>query len=371
MQRILLLSDINSVHTQRWIRALLQRKLQVGVFSLSNSRYDVASEFPGVRYYGLSNAEDSRRSRGWDKMRYILRLPLLKRCIRDFEPHIVHAHYASSYGLLGALSGFKPLFVSVWGSDVLVFPSKGTFHKKIINYTLGKAGRIFSTSQTLYDQVKSLCNRESTIIPFGIDVSQFHPQRSEVYYDASFLVIGTIKAMEANYRIDWIIRAFAKVQRLRPLVPMRLLIVGGGSLFLRLQELARKECMDDTVRFTGRISAADVPAAVAQLDVFVHAAVGESFGVSTLEAAACAKPAVVCKSGGASEVAIDGVTALCYAENDFEGLVRQLLRLVDDENLRFQLGTNAREFVIEKYNWQQNVDSMIAAYQSLSNTQPA
>ena len=53
-----------------------------------------------------------------DKMVYIKAIRLLRRQIRLFKPDFLHAHYACSFGLIGALAGFHPYVLSVWGSDV-------------------------------------------------------------------------------------------------------------------------------------------------------------------------------------------------------------------------------------------------------------
>ena len=51
-------------------------------------------------------------------------MPPFKKTIKDFKPNILHAHYASSYGILGYLIKFKPFILSVWGSDIYHFPNK-------------------------------------------------------------------------------------------------------------------------------------------------------------------------------------------------------------------------------------------------------
>jgi len=48
--------------------------------------------------------------------------PALKEYIRAVKLYILHALYVSIYGLLGSLTNFHPYILSVWGSDVYVFP---------------------------------------------------------------------------------------------------------------------------------------------------------------------------------------------------------------------------------------------------------
>ena len=43
------------------------------------------------------------------KLSYLKFVGTLKKAIAQFKPDVVHAHYATSYGLIGALTGFHPL----------------------------------------------------------------------------------------------------------------------------------------------------------------------------------------------------------------------------------------------------------------------
>ena len=53
----------------------------------------------------------------------------LKKFINRVQPDLLHAHYASSYGFLGLLTGFKPFILSVWGSDIYYFPNVNLYIK--------------------------------------------------------------------------------------------------------------------------------------------------------------------------------------------------------------------------------------------------
>ncbi|MBK7852957.1 MAG: hypothetical protein IPJ66_17985 [Bacteroidetes bacterium] len=44
----------------------------------------------------------------------------------------MHAGYLSGYGTLGRISGFHPLIVSAWGSDLLDFPQRSFLHRNLI-----------------------------------------------------------------------------------------------------------------------------------------------------------------------------------------------------------------------------------------------
>ena len=69
-----------------------------------------------------------------NKLFYFKFVKLLKTAIKKFTPDVLHAHYATSYGLIGALSGFHPFVISAWGTDVMRFPQKNFINKFILQY---------------------------------------------------------------------------------------------------------------------------------------------------------------------------------------------------------------------------------------------
>ncbi len=142
------------------------------------------------------------------KIEYVKALPALKQAIKAFQPDVVHAHYATSYGMLGASSGFHPLIISVWGSDIYEFPIKSFLHKSFLKRNLRKADYIWSTGEAMAKEASKYTSKNIDITPFGIDLNAFKPMNVKSLFNDEDIVIGTIKSLESNYRIDLLIGAF-------------------------------------------------------------------------------------------------------------------------------------------------------------------
>lgn len=136
----------------------------------------------------------------------------MKKVITEFKPDILHAHYASSYGLLGALSGFHPYIISVCGSDVFDFPNTSFLHKIVLKYNLSVADKILSTSNVMAIETSKYTNKEIIVTPFGIDLDKFKPLSVKTIFNKENIVIGTITILEEKYGIEYLIRAFAIVK---------------------------------------------------------------------------------------------------------------------------------------------------------------
>ena len=367
--KVLLLSDAHSIHTVKWAKSLSKKGIEIAVFSL-NFNENEANPYQNdinVKVYYCVDKNAKKRSSGFAKLSYLSALPALKKAISEFKPDIVHAHYASSYGLLGALSGFHPYIISVWGSDVFDFPDISFLHKAVINYNLFKADRILSTSKVMAVETGKYTDKEVIVTPFGIDLDKFKPLNVNSLFNDKDIVIGTIKTLEEKYGIEYLIKAFAIVKNKYHNLPLKLLIVGDGSLSENLKKLVHDLNIEDETVFTGKIAHELVPVYDNMLSVSVSVSVSnsESFGVAIIEASACGKPVVVSDVGGLPEVVENGVTGIVVPPRAPEKTAEAIEKLVLDEKLRKQMGEAGRKRVAKFYDWNKNVEQMIEIYKGL------
>ena len=362
--RVLLLGDANSSHIIKWVKSLAARDLEIALFSLAEIKHDHFKDLPNFSFksLGLNQGIFKTGEGSLQKLNYLKALPLLKQFIKDFQADIVHAHYASSYGLLGRLSNFHPFIVSVWGSDIYDFPRKNIVFKKLIEGTLRQADQILSTSHVMAKETGKYTNKNIEVTPFGVHLDIFQPLSPQQAKKG--IVLGTIKALEHKYGIDILIKAFAKVLKERKEDALSLEIIGKGTALENLQALCRTEGVEDKVHFLGTIDNLEVPNALNRLDIYLALSRwdSESFGVAIVEAQACETPVIVSNKGGLPEVVADGVTGIVVPSENVAETAKAIHRLLDDEALRKQMGIKGRQRVQELYDWQENVSQMVAVY---------
>ena len=299
-------------------------------------------------------------------MRYLFVLRRLKQKIKGFEPDIVHAHYASSYGLFGALSGFHPYIVSVWGSDVYDFPNSNWLSGKILKYALKKADYTLSTSHVMAEETHKYTRKEIEVTPFGVDTELFKPMnipKSEEF------VIGNVKTLRPKYGIDVLIRAVALVIKHNPEKKIRLEIYGDGPQKEELFQLTKSLGITDKVQFKGFVQNEKLPEIYNSVSVSVSVSVlnSESFGVVAVEAMACECPVITSDADGFTEVVKDGETGLIVPKRDVEATANAIQQFIDRPKLREQMGKKGRERVLELYDWKKNVDTMVEIYNHAYN----
>jgi glycosyltransferase involved in cell wall biosynthesis len=279
---------------------------------------------------------------------------------------LLHAHYATSFGFLGALSGIHPFLLSAWGSDIFSFPQKSAFHRLLLQWILGKADYLCSTSYVMSKEMRRYIEGDKAIevIPFGVDVEQFSPPKQDALKRSEKIIFGVAKYLQPVYGLDLLLKAFAQLEAKEPGRAL-LRIAGAGPELLRLQALAAKLEITDKVEWWGAIPNPQVAEFYRGLDVVVVPSRQESFGVTAVEGSACERPIIASRVGGLPEVVLDGKTGIMIEPENVESLTLAMEYLIEHPDERNRMGKAGREFVLKHYDWQKNVTQMEYVYQSV------
>src|SRR5947208_9972705 len=121
-------------------------------------------------------------------------------------------------------------------------------------------------------------------------------------------------------------------------------IAGAGDYRPALEALARSLDLGDRVRFLGRISEADKLALLRRSWALVFASPKEGWGITNLEAAACATPVVASNSPGIRESVRNGETGFLVPHGDVAAMADAMRRIAASRDLVTSLGRSARAF---------------------------
>ncbi|EDL64361.1 glycosyltransferase [Bacillus sp. SG-1] len=349
--KVILLAPSRSIHTHKWAKFYQERGIQVKVATFSD-------------HYSEENAKQvdtftlPKHLPG--KMSYFSAVFALRKLINEFKPDILHAHYVSSYGVLGALANFHPYYVSVWGRDVFQFPQQGQVNKKLVEFALKKADVICSTSKVMAVETNLYTDKEIHVTPFGVNMEYFNPENNEIGHDKK--VIGTVKALEDKYGIGDLVRAFAIVHENHP--DTELLIVGDGRQRKEYEDLAAQLGIANVTTFTGKVPNEEVPDYIKKMTVFAVPSTenSESFGVAAVESMACGVPVVVSNIGGLPEVVVDGITGIVVPKENPQKLAEAFTRIIEDRQLAVRMGEEGIKHVAKHFNWIDNANYMLTLY---------
>jgi len=155
--------------------------------------------------------------------------------------------------------------------------------------------------------------------------------------------------------VHYVIRAFAAMQNREATLE----IAGAGDFRPQLESLARSLDLGDRVRFLGRITEQEKLALLRRAWSLVFASPKEGWGITNLEAAACATPVVASNSPGIRESVRDGETGYLVPHGDIPAMAAALDRVAASRELVERLGQAARGFA-ETFTWERAAEETSA-----------
>lgn len=358
-KRILFLADINSVHTERWVKSLVKRGFHISLFSLTAPNSKWITDCPNFEFkcFNIDQATVQSSNR-FGKFSYFKARKEAKDYFKTVQPDIVHAHYASSYGMLARTIGFKHTVLSLWGSDVYEFPKRSILHSTLFKRAVKFPAIVCSTSKDMAREAKLWVDRSYVITPFGVDTERFDSRKKET----QVLTIGTVKSLEDVYGIDRLIQLFVEFRKSSS-EESQLIIYGKGSREDELKQQVIDLGIQNNVHFKGFVSQDKLVEAFQSLDIFIALSRRESFGVAALEAQSCGIPVLVTNVGGLPEVT-DPNSGSIVDEVHPDQWLGKLTQLVERVKVE-PIGDQARKFVTENFSHEVCVDKIIQVYQDV------
>jgi glycosyltransferase involved in cell wall biosynthesis len=141
------------------------------------------------------------------------------------------------------------------------------------------------------------------------------------------------------------------------------LLKGNRSYLAFLKEKVDELGLSNQIIFTGYRS--DIQNILAASDLYTMPALDEAFGLVFSEAMAMKKPVIALDSGGAREAVEDGKSGLLSAPGDTQQLTENILTLVNNPALRWQMGEYGRKRVEEYFNPQRLANDVESVYHAV------
>ncbi|GAA5236942.1 glycosyltransferase family 1 protein [Verticiella sediminum] len=226
--------------------------------------------------------------------------------------------------------------------------------------------------------------RRIDIVPCGFDASEFAPTdraqaRAALGWDPATFSILQLGRMVPRKGVDNVIRALALLRRTHG-VAARLYVVGGESTdpardrspeLARLRHLAQAEGLAHAVQFVGRRDRDQLATFYGAADVFVSTPWYEPFGITPVEAMACARPVVGSDVGGIRYSVLDGDTGFLVPPNDPAALAQRLALLAARPELGRRLGTAGLRRARGMFTWRLVARQLARIYADCQRASPA
>ena len=278
MKKLLIFGPANSPHLLSWSIPFIEKfQVEIVSFHAPSPTLDY-SALKGIKIHSLKSITGT-------KFDYLLHISKVQAIVNTFQPDIIHAHYASSYGLIcSLLKGQFLKVLTVWGSDIN-YARKNFIHRKFIDSALLKFDWVNVPSNDLQKTLRSIGVKEDKIIVFqyGTDLDlclKFKTPKSE----RSEVVVLSSRQWSPLYNIDKVVEGFRLAYERNP--ALRLILIGSGSEddTSRIQELVADH---QAIKVLGFLTKESLIKQLWSSDIFISIPDTDGMSLSVLEALFC------------------------------------------------------------------------------------
>lgn len=357
--------------TVHHISQQLKHELQYEIFSKKTKPFTSVSTDAGITYRRIVR----RRTADY--------LAKISRRLRTFRPHLIQVENRPRFVLQ-----FKrrfpstPVWLSLHSTRYISMPH---IKRSQLAKCLRKADKIVVNSHFLSSYVQSLCSGLSDKIivnHLGIDPDQFSPfwteegmrvrqqMRAELGYEGKKIVMYAGRLIPEK-GVHFLLRAIPEIAREHSDVVFLIVgsaFYGSNRITPYVKSLHRIGNQHPKhVRFIPFVPHDEMSKWYQMADIAVVPSQGnEAFGLTNVEAMACGLPVVAARTGGMTEIIVDGETGFFVDVGDagVPQLASRINQLLHQHELRKKMGEKARRWAEQNFTWELAAARMLEAYKT-------
>ena len=275
------------------------------------------------------------------------------------------------YGLVGlmlnSIWGIK-YSVFILGEDISAILSQQTVKAKIIKFfyrkILRNSSRILASSSfvknNVFEMVENLPRDSAEIFYNGLDlpINSSDNKHARRETGAKKIIFSVSRHIERK-GFDLLIKA-SKILLQRS-SDWHVFIAGEGSKTAELKRLIKTESLENWITMLGSLTDSELSDWYSKADIFILTNQimpnGDADGcpIVFLEAASYGVPSVGGNVPGTYDAIQDGKTGFVVDSKNSELVCQRMLELIQDNNLRSNMGAEARKYVAEAYQWKSRI----------------
>ena len=224
-------------------------------------------------------------------------------------------------------------------------------------YVWRNADQVLAVTEVLGKIISSegVDNQKITVIPNGINLDRFSEKldssiiKTKLGIDKK-LVLGFTGFVREWHRLDLVLIL------LKDNPSRHLLVVGDGPAASTIQNRARELGVEKQLTITGIVKRNNVAEYVSAFDIALQSDVTDyASPLKLFEYMILGKAIIAPDKENIKEVLTNNINAVFYEHNNINCLLESIERLCNDDELRNNLGNQARKTVIDKgYTWDAN-----------------
>jgi glycosyltransferase involved in cell wall biosynthesis len=202
------------------------------------------------------------------------------------------------------------------------------------------------------------------VVPYPIDTDYFSPpvNKNPINGMVRILFVGRINDERKN--VQMLLKAFNIISSRNDNVELLLV---GDEPSAQLSEFTNKLGLVQKVNFVSDVPHDQIKYFYNISDIFVLPSLQEGLGIVVLEAMSCGIPSVITRCGGPEWLIKDGINGFLVENNNEIEFASAIEKLVDNPDLRLQIGSEARNTIINRCSNKVVEPMLLRALEELKN----
>ena len=362
--KLCFIANGQSPHTKHWIDPLSNTCDAVYLLSYKHLESDIETN----QTIDLTNISTV------PKLKYFIWCLWIRKFLKTVKPDILHVHQIQPSGWLGVLSGYKPLIVSAWGSDLYSLENSQGLRKfleqKLI--TSSSALTVPSSFMAKIALEVGFPKERVSLIPWGVDRKIFTDslddraitrRKYNLALDKPLLL--STRAVTPTYNQDIILATCKSLRDMGFDFQIALLRFNPDEIYVSgLNKFIEENGLSQVIRWLEPINN---PSEMAKLyrasDVMISIPESEGFGLSVYEAMACGCPTIITQLDVFRDL-VNEFHTLFVPARDILATRKTIIRILTDNCLRKIVTTHGIEYTFSM-DISKQVEKTLNLYQSI------
>lgn len=283
----------------------------------------------------------------------------LRDLVRKTQPHIIQTHAVKSHFLIRLSGLWKTLPWVAFHHGYTAESARDLAYNQFDRWSLRPPAHIVAVSHAALAQLtaKGVDTSQALVLHNAIDAAwiagidssasmKLLMERHGNIAADEVIVLGIGRLSKEKAFID-LVAAMAQLVRLRPALPVRLLILGEGPEQSSIERAIQRAGLENVITLAGRVRDVRPYYRVARLVAIPSLSEGSPNVL--LEAMLAGIPIVATTAGGIPEIVQHEHSALLVPPRDTAGLARAMASVLEDTELARRLTRNAQLTISQKY----------------------
>jgi glycosyltransferase involved in cell wall biosynthesis len=297
--------------------------------------------------------------------------PSMPSLLRDIAPRfdLIHHNFPNPWAELCHLAcSAEVKSLVTYHSDIFRQKFLLQLYRPWVHKFLGRTSAIIATSPNyiasspFLSQYRDRCHSIPLPVRASVPARCIDGAKTRERYGDFVLFVGRLVYYKG---LQYLIEAIGSLPE------VQLVVAGRGPLENKYRALARKSGLHDRVHFLGRVDDEQLMPFRAGCRCLVLPSIyrSEAFGMVLGEAMAYGVPVISTELGtGTSYINQDGRTGFVVPPADPGALAEKIALICGDENLRRELGQNAKKRVEEEFSTELMIEKTLALYEKLAQS---